>query len=73
MSALASALAEATTSGTTDNLDHVYCCNPDAALCGTDISGHEFASFDVADCVVCADLEAVGAPCSPTCVYGGEQ
>lgn len=39
-----------------DELDHLYCCDPDTALCGTDISGHEDSSAE-GDCVVCLDLE----------------
>lgn len=45
---------------------HVYCCNPDVALCGTDISGHDFAEDNESvSCVVCVDLD--GEPCSPNC------
>lgn len=43
-----------------DELDHIYCCDPDLALCGTDISGHEDNDAD-GTCVVCLDLEF--APC----------
>lgn len=48
------------TSGGPDELDHLYCCDPDLALCGTDISGHEDNDAD-GTCVVCLDLEF--APC----------
>lgn len=53
-----------------DDLSHIYCCDPDTALCGTDISGTDDAEFDEADCVVCADLESVGALCA-LCMGGG--
>jgi hypothetical protein len=43
-----------------DELDHIYCCDPDVALCGTDISGHEDNDAD-GTCIVCLDLEF--APC----------
>jgi len=52
-----------TATGSGDDLHHVYCCDPDIALCGTDISCSEFADFDVASCVVCADLDDADAPC----------
>lgn len=47
------------------DLNHVYCCDPNTAWCGTDISTHaEIDSDTPLDCVVCADLEPL--PC-PTC------
>jgi hypothetical protein len=56
--------------GAGDDLNHIYCCNPSLALCGTDISGSAETDFDVASCVVCADLEANYQPsgwCWPNC------
>lgn len=52
--------------GMDDELDHIYCCDPDRALCGRDISGVEEEeceewSCDDHPCVVCEDLE--GRPC----------
>lgn len=45
---------------------HVYCCDIDVGLCGTDISALPVLADGVpATCVVCADLD--GGPCSPTC------
>ncbi|MFH8867153.1 hypothetical protein [Streptomyces griseus] len=50
------ALAEADSAAPPD-LNHIYCCNPDLALCGTDLSTHPIVGIDDADCVVCLDLE----------------
>lgn len=60
----------ATTTG--DDLDHLYCCDPDTALCGTDISDNTEADFEHPDCVVCADLEVTDVSCSPNCPFGGD-
>lgn len=46
-----------------DELDHLYCCDSDLALCGTDVSGHEDNDAD-GTCIVCLDLEF--QPC-PSC------
>ena len=44
---------------------HVVCCNPEIALCGSDVSGTPWVDQDEeATCVVCHDLE--GQPC-PSC------
>ncbi|MFF7631431.1 hypothetical protein [Streptomyces cyaneofuscatus] len=49
-----------------ERLDHLYCCNPDLALCGTDIGdASEIAPDSDITCIVCADLE--DEPCSPGC------
>lgn len=54
-----------TTTGSSDDLNHIYCpCDPDIALCGTDISDYAFAEDDETDCVVCTDLEDADAPCA---------
>lgn len=54
-----------TTNGSSD-LDHLYCCDPDLALCGTDVSDvPEIDADSDITCVVCADLD--GEPCSPGC------
>jgi hypothetical protein len=54
-----------TTTGSGD-LDHVYCCDPDLALCGTDVSDVPEIDPDTdVDCIVCNDLD--GQPCSPDC------
>lgn len=67
----AAALAvEPTITGSADDLNHVYCCDPDVALCGTDISGDEEVEYDTANCVVCLDLEDAAVACSPTCPTG---
>ncbi len=53
--------------GATRRFTHVVCCDPDTAMCGTDMSGTEWApGTAVIGCVVCADL--VDAPCAdPNC------
>lgn len=49
-----------------DGLVHWYCCNPDVALCGSDISESEPADPDEeVNCVDCNVLYY--KPCSPTC------
>ena len=52
--------------GTTDiNSVHVWCHDPNTALCGLDVSNHPEVSEDVdATCVMCAELEE--QPC-PVC------
>lgn len=42
-----------------DDLVHVACdCDPDTALCGTDVTGQGWDDDDVeTTCVVCRDLE----------------
>ena len=48
-----------------DDLHHIYCCNPDNSLCGTNISTYDHIEEpEDANCVVCLDLEE--QPC-PTC------
>ncbi|WP_435597065.1 hypothetical protein [Streptomyces anulatus] len=44
------------------DLNHIYCCNPDLALCGADVSTHPIVGIDDADCVVCLDLEDEACP-----------
>ncbi|GAA3384404.1 hypothetical protein [Streptomyces racemochromogenes] len=51
------------TSGSPDELDHLYCCDPDIALCGTDISDHEDNGAD-GSCIVCLDLEDNPCDCA---------
>jgi len=56
-----------------DDLNHLYCCDPDWSLCGRDISDldeHEVSDADL--CVVCRELEDVDAPCRvPSCQWPG--
>lgn len=49
-----------------DDLTHVVCvCNPDVALCGTDVTDSDWATAEEeTTCVVCADV--VVDPC-PRC------
>ena len=58
----------ASTGSGVNDLNHIYCCTPDVALCGTDISGDEDVDYDEANCVVCVDLENTDAPC-PRCGF----
>jgi hypothetical protein len=52
-----------TTTG--DNLDHWWCCDPDRALCGADLTdATEDDSIDP-NCVVCEDL--IDVPCRTGC------
>lgn len=45
-----------------DAFTHVVCCNPDIALCGSDVADVDWVSNDAeATCVVCAELEEL--PC----------
>lgn len=41
-----------------DLTTHIYCCNPDRALCGHDVTDDpEVPGPTPTDCVVCLDLE----------------
>lgn len=45
------------------DLNHVYCCDPDTAWCGTDVSDAAEVGPDTdIDCVVCAELEDLPCP-----------
>lgn len=56
----------ARTEGSNDAITHVWCCDPDLALCGEDVSAEPEVPDGVGvDCVVCIDLE--DHPCSPGC------
>lgn len=46
-----------------DGLVHTFCCDPDRALCGKDVSGEPVTACIESpdDCVVCEDLAA--GPC----------
>lgn len=56
------------TEGSNDAIIHVWCCDPDLALCGKDVSAEpEVPDGFGIDCVVCIDLE--DQPC--TCPIGG--
>lgn len=56
-----------------DGESHLFCCNPDRALCGIDLDEAEYDdATDAPTCVVCADLQAQPVPCSPTCRYPNE-
>ncbi|MFB8182554.1 hypothetical protein ACFC8N_42525 [Streptomyces sp. NPDC055966] len=50
---------------------HVFCCNPDLALCGSDVSDTPVVPAGVGDdCVVCLDLEQ--QPC-PHCEFNPDE
>jgi hypothetical protein len=52
-----------TTRNSHDDTTHVFCCNPDRALCGQDVSTEPEVPYGVGhDCIVCLDLE--DQPCS---------
>ncbi|WP_433225542.1 hypothetical protein [Actinomadura formosensis] len=53
-----------------DDVEHLYCCDPDRSLCGLDISGHEDHTDEPESeevCPWCKALEALGLPCGPDC------
>ncbi|WP_435244277.1 hypothetical protein [Streptomyces sioyaensis] len=45
---------------------HTYCCEPNWALCGLDLSGVAASGHGDQECVVCADLHKIGVTC-PWC------
>ncbi|WP_151775708.1 hypothetical protein [Streptomyces abyssomicinicus] len=47
-------------------LTHLFCCDPDRALCGLDISEAGEPQEGEQDCVVCADLDEQDIDC-PQC------
>lgn len=49
-----------------DEVTHVYCCDPDRSLCGLDLTGTGPARPGEQDCVVCADLDEADIDC-PLC------
>jgi hypothetical protein len=62
--------APAETTCTSDVIAHVYCCDPDTALCGHDIRDMpEVVGPTPNDCIVCLDLH--DQPC-PRCGYTPE-
>lgn len=52
--------------GTDDDLDHLFCCDENVAMCGADISDDEIVEDGslLFPCVVCKDMEY--RPC-PKC------
>ncbi|MFF0597868.1 hypothetical protein [Streptomyces antibioticus] len=52
-----------TTLAPADDEVHVVCCNPDVALCGTDVAGLPWGDGDEeTTCIVCRDLEHQNCP-----------
>ncbi|MGI5337713.1 hypothetical protein ACQEVS_10090 [Streptomyces sp. CA-181903] len=47
-------------------ISHRYCCDPDRALCGTDLDGLPQAGEGEQGCVVCVDLDEGKVAC-PLC------
>lgn len=67
MTILAPEQAPAVQGSDDDVFTHVVCCDPDVALCGSDVSDVAWVDEDEeATCVVCADLE------EHTCTRCGE-
>ncbi|GHG80526.1 hypothetical protein [Streptomyces griseocarneus] len=62
----APAAAPTTAMPTSDMISHTYCCDPDRALCGLDLSGMPPAGEGDQGCVVCVDLDECKAAC-PLC------
>ena len=48
----------ATATPPSDAIAHYYCCDPDKALCGLNLSHLPAAGDGDQDCVVCSDLDA---------------
>ena len=49
---------EATRTGSDSDITHLYCCDPDTALCGEDLAESPEVPYGVGvDCVVCEDLD----------------
>ena len=47
-----------------DDFDHIFCCDPNIGLCGTDLTDVPEAPLrEDAMCVVCEDLEFSDAAC----------
>lgn len=43
---------------------HIYCCDPDTALCGLDMTGGtNVPDEDPADCFACVVIDEVDVPC----------
>jgi hypothetical protein len=55
--------APVASASTVDDVDHLYCCDPDVATCGIDLShipeGFEFGAL----CRLCAHVERERTPC----------
>ncbi|MFF8997104.1 hypothetical protein ACF1GW_30780 [Streptomyces achromogenes] len=61
----------ADTTGYDNETTHVYCCDPNTALCGWDVSDTPEVPDGVGhDCIVCTDLET--QPC-PICGDGNDE
>jgi hypothetical protein len=61
----ASTAAAPVATATNGETNHLYCCDEDRGLCGTDLTGH--AEVTDVNCVVCVDLDDSEAPCGPGC------
>lgn len=57
--------------GAGDDLVHYFCCDPDRAMCGEDLTGafvDDGDEDDGDDCQACVDVLDVGEPCgAPLC------
>jgi hypothetical protein len=66
---LAEPLPASTLAADDDTLSHYFCCDPDRALCGTDLPVCDEADDDdeAVDCVVCTSLAESDVPCRAGC------
>ncbi len=53
------------TDGMDDDFEHLWCCDPDRALCGADLSeDNDVGDADLeAPCPMCEALEEINLPC----------
>ena len=66
------ALAAAARAALNENLNHIYCCDENRSLCGTDIAEWTVQEGCEIDCVVCAQLADADESCGvPGCPDGG--
>jgi hypothetical protein len=57
-----------------DEPDHLYCCDPDIAMCGVDVSDATEVGPDIDGplCKLCAYVCDEGLPCPAGCPGGGQ-
>lgn len=69
-------LEETFTELSDDDIDHIYCCNPDLALCGKDVTGEPMTDHDRDNgkfCELCVSFEELDLPCNDTCINFGSK
>jgi hypothetical protein len=52
------------TTRNTTNVDHLYCCNPNLALCGDDLTAVPEGREHDTLCALCVLADDLGHPCS---------